>query len=105
MGNDDLIKEKYSGIRPAPGYPGCPDHLEKLAIWRLLDVEKHTGITLTESLAMQPAASVCGYYIAHPQSRYFGLGKILDDQVEDLAQRKGMDKEELKKWLRPVLAE
>jgi 5-methyltetrahydrofolate--homocysteine methyltransferase len=105
LGNDDLIKEKYRGIRPAPGYPGCPDHLEKLAIWNLLNVEDYTGMTLTESLAMQPAASVCGYYIAHPEARYFGLGKILDDQVSDLAQRKGMDRNELEKWLRPVLAE
>ncbi|MEQ9187157.1 MAG: methionine synthase [Cryomorphaceae bacterium] len=105
LANEDLIKEKYQGIRPAPGYPGCPDHLEKKTIWKLLEVDRHTGMTLTESLAMQPAASVCGYYLAHPQARYFGLGKILNDQVEDLARRKEMEVEDLKKWLRPVLAE
>lgn len=105
LDNDALIKEKYRGIRPAPGYPGCPDHLEKLAIWDLLEVEKHTGMTLTESLAMHPAASVCGYYLAHPEARYFGLGKILPDQVNDLAERKGMQEEEVSKWLRPVIAD
>ncbi|MEX2595360.1 MAG: vitamin B12 dependent-methionine synthase activation domain-containing protein, partial [Salibacteraceae bacterium] len=105
LDNTALIKEKYQGIRPAPGYPGCPDHLEKRSIWKLLDVESKTGITLTESLAMLPTASVCGYFFSHPESRYFGLGKILDDQVNSLAQRKQMDTEELKKWLRPVLAE
>ncbi len=105
LDNDALIKEKYQGIRPAPGYPGCPDHLEKLAIWDLLEVEQRTGITLTESLAMHPAASVCGYYIAHPEARYFGLGKILPDQVNDLAKRKGMKEEEVSKWLRPVIAD
>lgn len=101
--NDDLIREKYRGIRPAPGYPGCPDHLEKKSIWKLLDVEAKAGISLTESLAMDPASSVCGYYFAHPQAHYFGLGKILEDQVEDLASRKEMPIEELKKWLRPNL--
>lgn len=105
LNNEDLIKEKYQGIRPAPGYPGCPDHLEKLTIWKLLNVEENTGITLTESLAMHPASSVSGFYYANPEAHYFGLGKILNDQVEDLAQRKEMDLEEMTKWLRPILAE
>lgn len=103
--NEDLIKEKYQGIRPAPGYPGCPDHLEKLTIWSLLDVEKNTGITLTESLAMHPASSVSGFYYAHPEAHYFGLGKIGEDQVEDIAQRKSVPREEMTKWLRPIIAE
>jgi 5-methyltetrahydrofolate--homocysteine methyltransferase len=105
LSNEALIQEKYCGIRPAPGYPGCPDHLEKLSIWKLLKVDELAGITLTESLAMQPAASVCGYYIAHPEARYFGLGKIMEDQVDDLAERKGMEKEVLAQWLSPVIAE
>lgn len=103
--NEDLIKEKYQGIRPAPGYPGCPDHLEKKTIWKLLNAEENTGITLTESLAMYPASSVSGFYYAHPESHYFGLGKILNDQVEDIAKRKEMEMEEMTKWLRPILAE
>ena len=101
--NDDLIKEKYKGIRPAPGYPACPDHLEKPAIFELLDVEKHTGIKLTENNAMYPAASVSGYYFAHPESDYFGVGKINKDQVEDYAKRKGISIEEAEKWLSPIL--
>ena len=104
LANDDLIKEKYQGIRPAPGYPGCPDHLEKNTIWELLDVDNQIGISLTESLAMNPAASVCGFYFSHPDSKYFGLGKIQEDQVIDLAKRKNMNKEELEKWLKPNLA-
>jgi 5-methyltetrahydrofolate--homocysteine methyltransferase len=99
--NDQLIDEAYQGIRPAPGYPACPDHLEKKTIWDLLDVEKNTGITLTESLAMYPTASVSGYYFAHPQSKYFGLGKITEEQVRDYANRKGITTEEATKWLSP----
>ena len=102
--NDELIKETYTGIRPAPGYPACPDHLEKETIWQLLNVEEQIGVTLTESLAMWPAASVSGYYFAHPESRYFGLGKITDEQVKDYASRKGITLEKARKWLHPILA-
>ena len=98
-----LIKEEYKGIRPAPGYPACPNHTQKEFLFDLLDVEEHTGISLTESLAMYPAASVSGWYIAHPDAKYFGLGKISVDQVEDFAARKGMDLELAKKWLSPVM--
>ncbi|GIV84580.1 MAG: methionine synthase [Candidatus Roseilinea sp.] len=101
--NDDLIAEKYRGIRPAPGYPACPDHSEKRLIWALLEVEKHTGATLTDSCAMLPASSVSGWYFFHPQARYFGVGKIGRDQVEDYARRKGMRVEEAERWLRPHL--
>jgi 5-methyltetrahydrofolate--homocysteine methyltransferase len=101
--NEQLIKEEYKGIRPAPGYPACPDHTEKLKLFELLNVTENIGIELTESLAMNPPASVCGWYIAHPQSHYFGLGKIDKDQLEDYAKRKGMTIEEATKWLRPVL--
>ncbi|GGK62980.1 methionine synthase [Rufibacter glacialis] len=101
--NEDLIKEKYQGIRPAPGYPACPDHTEKTTLFQLLEVEKHTGITLTESLAMYPTAAVSGMYFAHRQSKYFGLGKIEKDQVTDYAQRKGMSVEETERWLSPNL--
>ena len=101
--NDDLIKEKYSGIRPAPGYPACPDHLEKKTIWNILDVEKNIGVSLTESLAMWPAASVSGYYFANPSAKYFGLGKISKDQVEDYANRKKITLENAIKWLKPNL--
>ncbi|MEZ4909347.1 MAG: methionine synthase [Saprospiraceae bacterium] len=103
LSNDDLIHEKYQGIRPAPGYPACPDHTQKLAIWRLLDVEKNTGMTLTESLAMYPASSVSGWYFSHPQATYFGLGNILKDQVEDYAKRRKMDVSEIERWLAPIL--
>ncbi|HMS65688.1 MAG TPA: vitamin B12 dependent-methionine synthase activation domain-containing protein, partial [Ignavibacteria bacterium] len=99
LGNDDLIKEKYVGIRPAPGYPACPDHTEKWLLFEMLDAEKNAGIKLTESLAMYPASSVSGMYYAHPQSRYFGLGKIGKDQVEDYAERKGMKIGEIERWL------
>jgi 5-methyltetrahydrofolate--homocysteine methyltransferase len=101
--NDELISEKYVGIRPAPGYPACPDHTEKYSLFELLDAEKHTGITLTESLAMYPASSVCGWYFANPQSQYFGLGKIQQDQVEDYAQRKQKSLEYITRWLQPVI--
>ncbi|WP_242156557.1 methionine synthase [Aestuariivivens sediminis] len=102
--NDDLIKESYKGIRPAPGYPACPDHLEKETIWSLLEVEQLIGVKLTESLAMWPAAAVSGYYFAHPEAKYFGLGKITDDQVANYAQRKGIAKEKARKWLHPNIA-
>ncbi len=103
LSNDDLIKEQYSGIRPAPGYPACPDHTEKYKLFDLLDATKNTGIILTESLAMFPASSVCGWYFAHPESKYFGVGKIEKDQVEDYAKRKNMPLGEIERWLRPVL--
>jgi len=103
LSNEDLIKENYVGIRPAPGYPACPDHTEKKKLFHLLDATNQVGITLTESLAMYPASSVCGWYFAHPSSKYFGVGKIKKDQVEDYAARKGMLIEEAEKWLRPIL--
>ena len=102
--NDDLIKENYKGIRPAPGYPACPDHLEKDTIWQLLDVENKIGVTLTESKAMWPAAAVSGYYFANKEAKYFGLGKIKEDQLEDYAKRKEISKETARKWLHPNLA-
>lgn len=101
--NDELIAEKYNGIRPAPGYPAQPDHTEKLSIFKLLNIEEGIGIKLTESLAMYPAASVCGIYFAHPKSKYFGVGKISKDQVADYSIRKGMNFKETEKWLRPIL--
>lgn len=103
--NDELIKEKYRGIRPAPGYPACPDHLEKNTIWELLKVKENIGVELTEGLAMYPAASVSGYYFANPQARYFGLGKILNDQVKDYTERRKIELEEAQKWLNPNIAE
>jgi 5-methyltetrahydrofolate--homocysteine methyltransferase len=103
LSNEDLIKENYVGIRPAPGYPACPDHTEKKKLFHLLDATNQVGITLTESLAMYPASSVCGWYFAHPSSKYFGVGKINKDQLEDYAARKGMLIEEAEKWLRPIL--
>ncbi|MBT9331540.1 methionine synthase [Paracidobacterium acidisoli] len=103
LSNNELIEEKYRGIRPAPGYPACPDHTEKGAIWRLLDVQANTGIQLTESFAMWPGSSVSGLYFAHPQSRYFSLGKIDRDQVADYHQRKGMSLGEIERWLGPNL--
>lgn len=103
LGNESLIKEKYLGIRPAPGYPACPDHLEKHQLFKLLDPQKHAGIILTENLAMWPASSVCGFYFSHPDSHYFGVGKINKDQVADYAARKGLPLEIVEKWLAPVL--
>lgn len=100
---EDLVKETYQGIRPAPGYPACPDHTEKYKLFDLLNATEDAGIQLTESLAMYPAASVCGWYFSHPQSTYFGVGKILDDQLQDYASRKGMSIEEMTKWLSPNL--
>ena len=104
LSNDELIKEKYHGIRPAPGYPACPDHLEKRKLFDLLYAENGIGVTLTESYAMYPAASVSGWYFANEESKYFGLGKIQKDQVEDYAKRKGMKVEEIERWLSPNLA-
>lgn len=103
--NLELIKEDYKGIRPAPGYPACPDHLEKPTIWKLLQVEENIGVTLTESMAMWPASSVSGYYFAHPESKYFGLGKIKSDQVVDYAKRRSISTEEATKWLAPNIAD
>lgn len=103
LGNDELIKESYQGIRPAPGYPAQPDHTEKDVLFSLLDVENNTGIRLTENYAMYPAASVCGIYFAHPEAKYFTIGKISKDQVEDYRKRKGMSLNEAEKWLMPVL--
>lgn len=103
LSKEDLIKEQYTGIRPAPGYPACPDHTEKYKLFDLLGGELATGIKLTESLAMYPAASVCGWYFSHPQSQYFGVGKIKPDQVEDYAKRKGLSLEEATRWLRPII--
>jgi 5-methyltetrahydrofolate--homocysteine methyltransferase len=103
LSNDDLIREKYRGIRPAPGYPSCPDHTEKGPLWQLLDVQKNTGIIITESFAMWPGSSVSGLYFAHPASRYFDLGKIDRDQVGDYHKRKGMTIQEVERWLGPNL--
>ena len=102
--NDELIAEKYSGIRPAPGYPACPDHLEKLTIWKLLKVKENIGLELTESLAMFPTAAVSGYYFGNPKAKYFGVGKFKEDQLKDYAERKGVDLEFARKWLNPNLA-
>ena len=104
LDNEALIKEKYQGIRPAPGYPACPDHTEKETLFRLLDATAKTGITLTENYAMFPAASVSGWYFSHPESKYFGLGKIDRDQVEDISQRKGKTVQEMERWLAPNLS-
>jgi 5-methyltetrahydrofolate--homocysteine methyltransferase len=101
--NDQLIHETYQGVRPAPGYPACPDHTEKAKLWELLDAETKAGITLTESFAMYPTAAVSGWYFSHPEARYFAVGKIDRDQVEDYARRKGMTLEEAERWLSPNL--
>lgn len=103
LNNDELISEKYQGIRPAPGYPACPDHTEKRLLFDLLEVEKNTGISLTESFAMYPASSVSGFYFARPESKYFGLGKISKDQLIDYSKRKGMSQQKMEKWLAPNL--
>jgi 5-methyltetrahydrofolate--homocysteine methyltransferase len=99
ISNEDMLKERFQGIRPAPGYPACPDHSEKRTLFDILDAETHTGISLTESCAMFPAASVSGYYLAHPDSRYFAAGRIERDQAEDYARRKGVPLEEVERWL------
>jgi 5-methyltetrahydrofolate--homocysteine methyltransferase len=103
LSNEDLIAEKYRGIRPAAGYPACPDHTEKAELWDLLDAEPHTGIKLTESFAMYPGASVSGLYFAHPEAKYFAVGKLGQDQIEDLARRKGKSLKEMERWLGPWL--
>ncbi len=103
LANEALIREEYQGIRPAPGYPACPDHTEKATLWRLLDADRSADIHLTESLAMHPAASVSGWYFSHPQSRYFGVGRVYRDQVQDYARRKGMDVRTAERWLGPWL--
>jgi 5-methyltetrahydrofolate--homocysteine methyltransferase len=103
LSNDERIREEYRGIRPAPGYPACPDHTEKGKLWALLDVERQTGIRLTESYAMYPTAAVSGWYLSHPDSRYFAIGKIGRDQVEDYARRKRDSVEEVERWLAPNL--
>ena len=103
--NNELIKENYKGIRPAPGYPACPDHLEKPTIWNILNVEENIGVKLTESMAMWPASSVSGYYFANSESKYFGLGKIKNDQVENYAKRRGISTEIATKWLAPNIAD
>ena len=103
LANEDLIGEKYKGIRPAPGYPACPEHTEKGILWDLLDAEKNVGVSLTESYAMTPTSSVSGFYFANPDAKYFGLGKIERDQVESYAERKGMTLAEAERWLAPNL--
>ena len=103
LSNDELIKEKYQGIRPAPGYPACPDHTEKEGLFKLLDATQATGVSLTESLAMLPTSSVSGWYFAHPQAKYFGLGKITEEQVEDIARRNGRSYDEMSRWLGSVI--
>ncbi len=103
LGNDDLIKESYQGIRPAPGYPACPDHTEKATLWSLIEPDKNAGITITESFAMLPTSAVSGFYFSHPDAKYFGTGKVQKDQVKDYAQRKGDDIAVVERWLAPVL--
>ena len=103
LSNEDLIAEKYSGIRPAPGYPACPDHTEKGALFELLAADRNAGLTLTESYAMLPTAAVSGFYLSHPESRYFAIGKVERDQVADYAHRKGMDAAQVERWLAPIL--
>jgi len=105
LSNEEIIQEKYQGIRPAPGYPACPDHTEKIKLFELLDAEKNIGIHLSEALAMYPASSVCGWYFSHPQSKYFGIGKIKEDQLQDYALRKDMPLEDAKRWLGSVLSD
>ncbi|MEO8112694.1 MAG: vitamin B12 dependent-methionine synthase activation domain-containing protein, partial [Ginsengibacter sp.] len=99
----ELVEERYLGIRPAPGYPACPDHTEKYKLFELLNATEAAGITLTESLAMYPASSVCGWFFAHPESKYFGVGKVAKDQVEDYAKRKNMPVEDVERWIRSNL--
>jgi 5-methyltetrahydrofolate--homocysteine methyltransferase len=103
LSNNELIKEAYSGIRPAPGYPACPDHTEKAKLWELLDVDESIGLSLTESFAMYPTAAVSGFYFSHPDARYFAVGKIDSDQLASYAERKGMSRVEAEKWLMPNL--
>ncbi|MEO9257269.1 MAG: vitamin B12 dependent-methionine synthase activation domain-containing protein, partial [Crocinitomicaceae bacterium] len=105
LDNTELIKESYLGIRPAPGYPACPDHTDKIGLFELLDATQLTGVTLTESLAMVPTAAVSGWYFAHPDSKYFGVGKITEEQVLDIAKRKKMDADKMKYWLASSIAD
>ena len=102
--DEQIALGQYRSIRPAPGYPACPDHTEKATLFKILDATQHTGITLTENFAMFPTAAVCGLYFAHPQSKYFAIGKIAQDQVIDYARRKKMPKDVVEKWLGPNLA-
>jgi 5-methyltetrahydrofolate--homocysteine methyltransferase len=103
LGGDQLVEEKYRGIRPAPGYPACPDHTEKATLWKLLDADRTTGIELTESFAMYPTAAVSGWYLSHPDARYFAVGQIDRDQVASYAERKGQSIEVVERWLSPNL--
>ncbi|KLU18218.1 B12-dependent methionine synthase, partial [Proteus mirabilis] len=103
LSNDELIREKYQGTRPAPGYPACPEHTEKAKIWQLLDVENRIGMKLTDAYAMWPGASVSGWYFSHPESKYFAVAQIQKDQVEDYAKRRGMSVSEVERWLAPNL--
>jgi 5-methyltetrahydrofolate--homocysteine methyltransferase len=103
LDNEALVREEYKGIRPAPGYPACPDHTEKELLFKLIEATKHIGVKLTESFAMWPAAAVSGFYFAHPDSAYFAVGNLGKDQVEDYARRKGMDLATLERWLSPNL--
>jgi len=103
LSNEELIKERYQGIRPAPGYPACPDHTEKATLFKLLDAEAACGVTLTESFAMHPTAAVSGWYFSHPEARYFSVGKIGEDQLKSMADRKGMAPDTLARWLAPNL--
>ena len=103
LANDDLIAERYRGIRPAPGYPACPDHRGKRTIFEVLDVEREIGVQLTESCAMTPTAAVSGFWFAHPEARYFGVGRIDDDQLREYAQRTGTSVDDAAHWLAPLL--
>ncbi|MGL5371137.1 MAG: vitamin B12 dependent-methionine synthase activation domain-containing protein, partial [Plesiomonas shigelloides] len=103
LSNEELIRENYQGIRPAPGYAACPEHSEKAVIWQLLQAQEHTGMRLTESYAMWPGASVSGWYFSHPQSKYFAVAQIQRDQVQDYAARKGITLSEAERWLTPNL--
>jgi len=103
LSNQDIISEKYRGIRPAPGYPACPDHTEKSLLWELLEPEKNAGMTLTEHYAMFPAAAVSGWYFSHPESKYFGTGKLGKDQMDDYAARKGMSRKDIEKMVPHLL--
>ena len=103
LNKEEIIREKYRGIRPAAGYPASPDHTEKATLWSCLDIEKNTGVKLTENFAMNPPSSVSGLYFAHPESKYFNVGPICQDQVEDYSSRKGVSVEEAEKWLSPII--